>query len=73
MGTYNLSPEEILESFEKWLQSQEGEVSADCLARAWNRLALDNAWNEHLGPIYYCPPCNKNKKHNPIGLIKTKD
>lgn len=48
MGTYNLSPDEIEESFEQWLQSQEGEVQAWVLAEVWNRLAKKHGWSGKL-------------------------
>lgn len=51
MGTYNLSADEIEESFEEWLSSQEGEIQAWVLAEAWNRLAKKHQWEDKLKAI----------------------
>jgi len=51
MGTYNLSADEIEESFEEWLSSQEGEIQAWVLAEAWNRLAKKHKWEDKLKAI----------------------
>jgi len=48
MGTYNLSPKEIKDSFKEWLKEQEGEVHAHVLAEVWNELADENYWQDHL-------------------------
>jgi hypothetical protein len=48
MGTYNLSVDEIIDSFENWLGDQEGEVHASVIAEAWNRLAEKHGWSDRL-------------------------
>jgi hypothetical protein len=51
MGTYNLSPSEIKESFKNWIIDQEGEIHAWCLAEVWNNLAKENGWTDRLKAI----------------------
>lgn len=54
MGTYNLSCDEIIDSFENWLQETslgEGDIGADVIAEAWNKLAKKYEWNEYLNVI----------------------
>jgi len=48
MGIYVLSGEEIEEDFKKFLEEQEGEVSAECIADAWNSIARIERWEDRL-------------------------
>ena len=48
MGTYNLSPEELVPSLRKYLQSHEGDVIAESLAQAWNTIAIQEGWHDRL-------------------------
>jgi len=52
MGTYNLSSDEMIDSFEKWLTLQEGDVTAVELAKAWNKLSDQHGWNDYLAVDY---------------------
>ena len=48
MGTYGLRAEEIIDAFEEFLGAQEGDISANELAKAWNKLARKYKWNDKL-------------------------
>jgi len=51
MGTYNLGCDNIIDSFENWLRktsSGEGDIGADVIAQAWNKLAKKYGWNDKL-------------------------
>lgn len=48
MGTYGLGIGEFMEKFEEFLQGLEGEVSAEVMAKAWNKLADKNYWVDKL-------------------------
>lgn len=51
MGTYGLSSEEIIETFDKWLKetsSGEGDISAQSIAGAWNKIAERMGWDDRL-------------------------
>ena len=62
MGTYGISTEEFLSGhlypslnedndsygFEDFLSDFEGDVDAECIAEAWNRLAQKHKWNDFL-------------------------
>lgn len=52
MCEYVLSCNEIIDSFEKWLQEQEGTVRAEELAEAWNKLAKKNKWDDRLHSMF---------------------
>ncbi len=64
MGTYGIGTKEFLDGhlnvaepddgsygFENFLQDFEGEVSALTVAEAWNKLAKEYGWNDHLQAI----------------------
>ncbi|KKN08024.1 hypothetical protein LCGC14_1060900 [marine sediment metagenome] len=51
MGVYILSAEEIQDKFEKFLMKQNGEVRADAIAKAWNKLARKWHWEDKLKAI----------------------
>lgn len=59
MCTYGLSCDEIIEPFEEWLIGQEGEVSAEELAKAWNKLARKCGWTDRLKAIETWKPHKK--------------
>jgi len=61
MGTYNISVEEFMEGhyhvtkdeddyygFEDFLRNFQGDVCAEVVAEAWNKLAKKYGWNENL-------------------------
>jgi len=48
MGTYGISVEELYEAFNEFLQNQEGEVSAEAVAGAWNKIAEEQGWIDRL-------------------------
>ena len=48
MGTYRVTINELLNSLEEFLRSQDGEVLAENLAEAYNQLAKENDWNDRL-------------------------
>jgi len=48
MGTYGVRIEEIIEPFEEFLRNQEGDVSAEVIANAWNKLAKKYKWEDKL-------------------------
>lgn len=48
MGTYGVRVEELIEPLENFLKDQEGEVSADTMAKAWNELAKKWKWKDKL-------------------------
>ena len=51
MGTYNQSGEEIEEKFLKFLKDAsegEGDISADAIAEAWNRIAKRMKFGDRL-------------------------
>jgi len=48
MGQYSCSTKDILDAFEKFLTSQEGEISAETIAGAWNELAKRYGWIDRL-------------------------
>jgi len=48
MGIYKLSTDEIMKSFEAFLRDQEGDVSAEIIAKAWNKLADKYGWKDRL-------------------------
>ncbi len=48
MGIYILSAEEIEEAFEEFLDSQEGEIHADVIVEAWNKLSKRYNWSEEI-------------------------
>ena len=45
---YMVSCDELIDGFEKFLQSQEGDVSAHEIAKAWNKLAKKYKWDDNL-------------------------
>lgn len=53
MGTYNVTSEEFIDRFEKFLEgfSGEGDVTADCIAESWNNLCDKWGWTDHLAVI----------------------
>lgn len=48
MGTYNISPDELQDPLREFLLAQEGEVTAEAMADAWNLLALREGWHDRL-------------------------
>jgi hypothetical protein len=51
MGTYSQSGEEIKEDFEKFLvdcSSGNGDISAEAVAEAWNKIAKRMKWSDRL-------------------------
>ena len=46
-----LTAEEIADDFEEFLQTREGEVTADVLAQAWNKLSDKYEWLDRLSFI----------------------
>jgi len=48
MGTYNIPSEDLINTFEKFLTDQEGDISAYTIAACWNSLANKYDWNDHL-------------------------
>lgn len=48
MGTYGISTDELIESFETWLRSFEGDVSAETVAEAWNQLGAQYGWDDRM-------------------------
>lgn len=65
MGTYNISPDELLDPLREFLNVQEGDVSAESLAEAWNPLALEEGWHDRLGhretdEYWHCDECPMN-------------
>jgi len=48
MGQYSCSTNDILDAFESFLTSQEGEISAEAIAGAWNKLAKEHGWIDRL-------------------------
>ena len=60
MGTYGISGDEVLDgimhageiiTFEDFLQGLEGDVSAEAVAEAWNKLAKEHKWDDKLKAI----------------------
>lgn len=51
MGTYNIAVDEIVDEFRKFLKEQEGDVSAETIAEAWNQIALEEEWNDRLRSV----------------------
>jgi len=48
MGSMNLGAEDFESSFKEWLQQQEGNVTAEELAKAWNKIARKEKWHDRL-------------------------
>lgn len=48
MGTYGITKEELIDNFEEFLQSQEGDISASTIAECWNELSRKYKWDENL-------------------------
>ena len=48
MGTYNISSQELVYMLKDFLQEQEGKISAETMAKAWNYLAINNKWKDRL-------------------------
>lgn len=48
MGTYGISAEEIKDDFRKFLMDQEGDVSAETIAGAWNQISKEEGWEDTL-------------------------
>lgn len=48
MGTYNIGADELEIALDKFLQGLEGEVYAETMAEAWNKLAEKHEWDDRL-------------------------
>ena len=51
MGTFGLSSEDIEDSFLAWLEKAslgEGDISAEAIAGAWNKIAEKMEWEDRL-------------------------
>lgn len=48
MGEYMIPADEFIDGFEDFLRNFEGNVSAECVAEAWNRLAEKYEWSDKL-------------------------
>lgn len=48
MGTYNISGEELKDDFKKFLAEQEGDVTAETIAEAWNLISKEEDWGDSL-------------------------
>jgi len=51
MGTYGVKAEELLDKFEDFLREQEGDISADTIAKCWNLLSKKYEWKNILDAI----------------------
>ena len=51
MGTYGISPDELIDDFEEFLNSQEGDIDALTISECWNRLAKKYKWDDNLVAI----------------------
>lgn len=57
MGTYNIKLDEFLNKFEGFLQGFEGDVCAELISDAWNRLADKYHWTDFVR-VESWEPCN---------------
>lgn len=48
MGIYVIDGEELKDDFLNFLQDQEGDVPADAVADAWNKIAKKEKWHDKL-------------------------
>ena len=48
MGNYNIELEKMICELEHFLRKLEGDVSAEVMAKAWNKLAKDYKWSDRL-------------------------
>ena len=51
MGTYGISTDELIDDFEDFLGSQEGDIAALTIAECWNTLAKKYGWDDNLKAI----------------------
>ena len=48
MGIYNVKVIELVTPLENFLGDIEGDVSAETMAKAWNKLAKKHGWRDKL-------------------------
>ncbi|GAG20454.1 unnamed protein product [marine sediment metagenome] len=51
MGVYGVKVEELVSPLEDFLGNMEGDVSAETMAKAWNKLAKKYKWKDKLKGI----------------------